>query len=119
MACAAVSLVGALGPLALLAVIYLLTAVLTEFMSNNAAAVLITPIAYSTALSMGISATPFLVAVLFAASTSFSTPVGYQTNMMVYNAGNYRFADFLRMGLPLNLLFWVLAVILIPRFFPF
>ena len=119
MAGAEVSLVGALGPLALLAVIYLLTAVLTEFMSNNAAAVLITPIAYSTALSMGISATPFLVAVLFAASTSFSTPVGYQTNMMVYNAGNYRFADFLRMGLPLNLLFWVLAVILIPRFFPF
>jgi di/tricarboxylate transporter len=115
----AVAVGGGFGPLALLAVIYLLTALLTEFMSNNAAAVLVTPIAFSTAVSLGVDPTPFIVAVLFAASTSFSTPVGYQTNMMVYNAGNYRFTDFLRMGLPLNLMFWVLAVILIPRFFPF
>ena len=115
----AVAVGGGLGPLALLAVIYLLTALLTEFMSNNAAAVLVTPIAFSTAVSLGVDPTPFIVAVLFAASTSFSTPVGYQTNMMVYNAGNYRFVDFLRMGLPLNIMFWVLAVILIPRFFPF
>ena len=115
----AVGSVGGLGPLAVLAVIYLLTAVLTEFMSNNAAAVMITPIAWSTAISLGLDPTPFIVAVLFAASTSFSTPVGYQTNMMVYNAGNYRFADFLRMGLPLNLMFWMLAVWLIPQFFPF
>ncbi|KAA2284610.1 SLC13 family permease [Arenimonas fontis] len=111
--------VGRFGPLAVLAAIYLLTAVLTEVMSNNAAAVLITPIAYSTALAMGVSPTPFLVAVAFAASTSFATPVGYQTNTMVYNAGNYRFSDFLRMGVPLNILFWVLAVIFIPRLFPF
>ena len=115
----AVGSVGGLGPRAVLAVIYLLTAVLTEFMSNNAAAVMITPIAWSTAISLGLDPTPFIVAVLFAASTSFSTPVGYQTNMMVYNAGNYRFADFLRMGLPLNLMFWMLAVWLIPQFFPF
>lgn len=115
----AVGSVGELGPLAVLAAIYLLTAVLTEFMSNNAAAVMITPIAYSTAISLGLDPTPFIVAVLFAASTSFSTPVGYQTNMMVYNAGNYRFVDFLRMGVPLNLMFWALAVWLIPRFFPF
>jgi di/tricarboxylate transporter len=114
-----VNWVGGFGPLAVLAAVYLTTALLTELMSNNAAAVLITPIAFSTALSLGVSPTPFLVAVLFAASTSFATPVGYQTNTMVYNAGNYRFVDFMKMGIPLNLMFWGLAVFLIPKFFPF
>jgi di/tricarboxylate transporter len=116
---ASVDLVGGFGPLAVLAVIYLITAMLTEVMSNNAAAVLITPIAYSTAISMDVSATPFLVAVMFAASTSFATPVGYQTNTMVYNAGGYKFVDFMKFGIPLNLLFWILAIVFIPRFFPF
>ncbi|TXH76077.1 MAG: SLC13 family permease [Lysobacteraceae bacterium] len=111
--------IGAYGPVATLATIYLLTAVMTEVMSNNAAAVLVVPIAMSAAESLGVDAKPFLVAVAFAASTSFATPVGYQTNTMVYAAGGYRFADFPKIGVPLNLLFWIMAVILIPRYFPF
>ncbi|MBX3711742.1 MAG: SLC13 family permease [Lysobacter sp.] len=107
------------GPVVTLAAIYLLTALMTEVMSNNAAAVLVVPIAISTAEAMGVDAKPFLVAVAFAASTSFATPVGYQTNTMVYTAGGYRFADFPKIGIPLNLLFWAMAVLLIPRYFPF
>ncbi|HEX5756174.1 MAG TPA: SLC13 family permease [Arenimonas sp.] len=114
----AVYLVGGFGPLAVLGAIYLITALLTSVMSNNAAAVLLTPIAWATAVSLDVSPTPYLVAVLFAASTAFATPIGYQTNTMVYNAGNYRFADFFRIGLPLNIIFVVLAVWLIPEFFP-
>jgi di/tricarboxylate transporter len=110
---------GAHGPLLVLAVVYLMTAVMTEVMSNNAAAVLVVPIAIAAAEAMGIDARPLLVAVAFAASTSFATPVGYQTNTMVYAAGGYRFADFPRIGIPLNLVFWAMAVLLIPRYFPF
>lgn len=115
----AIGLVGQMGPLACLAVIYLMTSIMTEVMSNNAAAVLVVPIAIATAESLGVDAKPFLVAVAFAASTAFATPVGYQTNAMVHAAGGYRFADFMRIGLPLTLIFWVAAVLLIPRYFPF
>ena len=112
-------IVGSHGPTVVLAAIYLLTALLTETMSNNAAAVLIAPISISTAVAMGVDPKPFLIAVCFAASTSFATPVGYQTNTMVYNAGGYRFTDFMRAGIPLNLIFWGLAVFFIPKFWPF
>jgi len=114
-----IGLVREAGPLVVLTVLYLMALLLTEFMSNAAAAVLLTPIGMSTARMMEVDPTPFLVAVTFAASTSFSTPVGYQTNTMVYSAGGYRFVDFLKVGLPLNLIFWALGVIFIPRFWPF
>jgi di/tricarboxylate transporter len=107
------------GPLTVLAVLYLTTAVLTETMSNNAAAILLAPVAFSVAKIMDIDPRPLLVAITFAASTSFATPVGYQTNTMVYAPGGYRFSDFSKLGIPLNLMFWVLAVLLIPRFWPF
>jgi len=108
-----------MNPVFVLAVVYLLALVLSELMSNAAAAVLLVPIAVSAAISMGLSPTPFLVAVTFAASTSFSTPVGYQTNTMVYSIGNYRFTDFMKVGIPLNLIFWVIGIIMIPRIWPF
>ncbi|NLC22034.1 MAG: SLC13 family permease, partial [Halomonadaceae bacterium] len=101
--------VSSFGPLAVLAVLYLMALLLTEFMSNAAAAVILTPIGMSTAQLLGVDATPFLIAVTFAASTSFATPVGYQTNTMVYSAGGYRFIDFIKVGLPLNMIFWVLG----------
>lgn len=110
---------GPYGPLATLAAIYLMTSVLTEVMSNNASAVLVVPIALATAESMGVDAKPLLIAVAFAASTSFATPISYQTNTMVYTAGGYRFSDFVRVGMPLNVIFWIAAITLIPRFFPF
>jgi len=107
-----------LGPMGLLIVMYAMTTVLTEVMSNNAAAILLTPIAIGVAHGAGLEPMPFVVAVMLAGSASFATPIGYQTNTFVYQAGGYRFADFLRIGLPMNLLALLVSVLLIPRFWP-
>lgn len=106
-------------PLFALAMIYLTTAILTEVMSNNGAAVLLTPLAITMARALEADPMPFVMAVMFAASTSFATPVGYQTNMMVYSAGGYRYRDFLKVGIPLNLMFFAVSVWFIPQIWPF
>ncbi len=105
-------------PLLTLAAIYLLTLVATELITNNAAAVLIFPVAMAAAESLGVSATPFVIAIMIAASAAFATPIGYQTNLMVFGPGAYRFTDYLRFGLPLNLIVMAIALLIIPRVWP-
>ena len=105
-------------PLLALALLYAVTSILTEVVTNNAVAVLMTPIAASLAVSLGLDPRPFVVAVMFAASASFATPIGYQTNTLVHAAGGYRFSDFLRIGLPMNIVVGVTTVVAIPWFWP-
>jgi di/tricarboxylate transporter len=115
----AMTLVGSHGPLAALLMVYLLTALLTELMGHNPAVVLMVSIAVTVAHAAHADPRPFVVAVAFAAATSFATPVGYPTNTMVYYAGGYRFTDFMKVGIPLIALFCALSMWLIPQLWPF
>jgi di/tricarboxylate transporter len=114
-----ISGVHGLSPVVALIVLYLVTMVLTELLSNATVAVLITPVAVALAESLGVSPRPFLVGVMMAASAAFATPFGYQTNVIVYQMAGYRYMDFVRVGLPLNLITCAVAVIAIQAFFPF
>ncbi len=113
-----VDAVGGLDPYIIIALIYLLAAVMTEMVSNNAVAVILTPLAIIASDQLGVDARPFIVAVMFGSSASFATPIGYQTNTFVYGAGGYRFSDFFKAGFPLAVILWIVASFLIPTFWP-
>ena len=110
---------GITNPAIMLSLVYLLAVIMTEIISNNAVAVLLTPLTIIIAQTMGVNPTPFIVAVMFGSSASFCTPIGYQTNTFVYGAGGYKFGDFFKVGLPLAIILWLMASFLIPVFFPF
>jgi di/tricarboxylate transporter len=106
-------------PYLLLALIYFITMILTEIASNAATAIIMTPITLSLAASFGFDPKPFIFAVCYAASASFITPVGYQTNLMVFGPGGYRYSDYIKVGLPLGIILWIISVIMIPMIWPF
>jgi di/tricarboxylate transporter len=109
----------ALGPWAVLAAVYLVTLILTELITNNAAAALAFPLAHAAAQGLDVSFMPFAVTVAIAASAGFATPLGYQTHLMVMGPGGYRFSDFARMGIPLDLLCGIVTVAITPMVYPF
>ena len=115
----AVGLSHSCSPVVLLAVVFVITNVFTELMTNNAAAALAFPLSLSIAQHMDVSPIPFFVTICMAASASFSTPIGYQTNLIVQGVGNYRFADFVRIGLPLNIISLIITVLVVPLLWPF
>ena len=106
-------------PYASLSILYLVAVLMTSIMSNNSAAIVLIPVALSIGNQLGVDIRPFIFTICFGASTSFMTPMGYQTNLMVYGPGSYRFGDFVKAGAPLNVLFWLLATIFIPMIWPF
>ncbi len=112
------SMVGGLPPVSLVGSFLLITSIGTQVISNNATAVLVLPVAITTAVQVGIDPRPLIVAVCIGASACFATPIGYQTNLLVYGPGGYRFADYLKLGIPLNLLVLVMGSLLIPVFWP-
>jgi len=106
------------GPTVVLSLVILVTSILTSFITNNSAAVLMVPIVISIAHELGVDPKPFLMGVAFAASMSFATPTGYQTNTMVLGPGGYRFIDYVKVGTPLTVLLWLAASFLIPLIWP-
>ena len=108
-----------MGPYALLAIVFIITNIFTELITNNAAAALSFPIALSVATQLGVDPTPFFVVICMAASASFSTPIGYQTNLIVQGIGSYKFTDFVKIGLPLNLITFLISVFVIPMIWKF
>jgi di/tricarboxylate transporter len=106
-------------PWVALAIIHLITAAMTEMITNNAAAALMFPIALAVSKDLGVSVLPFVISVMIAASSSFMTPIGYQTNLMVYGPGGYRFGDFIRVGTPLTIIFFAITMVLAPIVYPF
>ena len=116
---ALVGWVEVLGPGLALVLLYGATLLLTEILSNAAVAVLLTPVAVALAESLGVSPRPFLIGIMMAASAAFATPFGYQTNVLVYQLGRYSYMDFVKIGVPLNLLTWAVGAAAIPLFFPF
>ena len=109
---------GSYGPHALIAGLYVFTGLLTAFLSNSASSVLLVPIALGMAMELGVDEKPLLMAIAFGASASFATPIGYQTNTLVMGPGGYRFSDYLRVGLPMNIILAIAAAFLIPIFWP-
>jgi di/tricarboxylate transporter len=111
-------LLAGLPPWAVLIVIYAIASTLTEVVSNNAVAVVVTPVAITLAMSLDADPRPFAVIVMIAASASFATPIGYQTNTLVYAPGGYRFTDYMILGIPMNIMVGVIASVLVPLWWP-